>query len=78
VGHYARPTRNDTLDRKTAFRIVGQWFIRHLLLHLKTTGFFIGVIRDGFINISGHGSQQVVLIREELNLPEPSDQTEKI
>lgn len=56
---------------------MGKRVVFHALLHLKTTGCFGGLVRDGLVNVGGHdggifsienGSSKRKLAPDELNL----------
>lgn len=56
MGDETAAAGDDAPDGFASLWIGLEWWITHLLLHLKTARGFLRTGRDGFVNVGGHGS----------------------
>jgi len=51
----AEPAKDDAADRFAGLRVRGKRLVMHALLELEMAWFFARQLRDGLIDVGGHG-----------------------
>jgi len=66
LGHNSKTAHDDALDGQAGFRVAGQRLVAHGLLGLEATQDVAGLLRNGLVNVGGHGRKLVKIVREVL------------